>query len=91
MRFNCCPDSLSLFGAGELTLMCIAHSDPINRVDPSGYLIWQARLDIGLGVSALALAVFTAPASIAAAGAVSAAIESASAISLVVGNPRRRG
>lgn len=59
--------------------------DPINRVDPNGHLSWQAELDIGLGVVGLVLAVFTAGTSIAAAGAISAAIESASAISLVVG------
>lgn len=54
--------------------------DPINRVDPSGHLSWQAGLGIGLGVIGLTFAVFSAGASIAATDAVSTAIETASAM-----------
>ncbi|MDR5771231.1 MULTISPECIES: RHS repeat-associated core domain-containing protein [unclassified Caballeronia] len=84
MRFRC-PDSLSPFGAGGINPYAYCAGDPINRLDPSGHLSWQAWMGIGLGVVGLGLAAFTAGTSIAAAGGVIAAIESASAVGLAVG------
>ncbi|MDR5775590.1 MULTISPECIES: RHS repeat-associated core domain-containing protein [unclassified Caballeronia] len=84
MRFTC-PDSLSPFQAGGINPYAYCAGDPINRLDPSGHLSWQAWMGIGLGVVGLGLAAFTAGTSIAAAGGVIAAIESASAVGLAVG------
>ncbi|AUH51245.1 hypothetical protein CXB49_10695 [Chromobacterium sp. ATCC 53434] len=84
MRFHC-PDNLSPFGAGGINLYAYCAGDSINRADPSGHLSWQAWTSIGLGVAGLALAAFTAGTSIIASGGVIAALESASAVSLVVG------
>ncbi|OTA14257.1 RHS family protein [Xenorhabdus vietnamensis] len=84
MRFNC-PDSFSPFGAGGINPYAYCAGDPINHTDPSGHLSWQAITGIVAGTIGLALAVFTAGASIAAAGGVMAAISTASATSLIVG------
>ena len=52
MRFNS-PDSLSPFGHGGLNPYNYCLGDPINRVDPTGHLSWQAGL--GLGLSAFGI------------------------------------
>lgn len=79
------PDSWSPFGAGGINPYAYCAADPINRADPSGHMSWQSVLGIGLGVAGLLMAAFSAGASIAASGGVMAALESASALSLVVG------
>ena len=52
MRFNS-PDSLSPFGRGGLNPYNYCLGDPINRVDPTGHMSWQAGL--GLGLSAFGI------------------------------------
>lgn len=84
MRFNC-PDSLSPFGVGGINPYAYCAGDPVNHIDPSGHISWQGILGIVTGAVGLAFAVFTAGASIAAAGAVMGALGTASATSLVVG------
>ncbi|MEX5572078.1 RHS repeat-associated core domain-containing protein [Pseudomonas lijiangensis] len=49
MRFNS-PDSLSPFGEGGLNPYGYCLGDPINRIDPSGHLSWQAGLGLGLSM-----------------------------------------
>ncbi|MFJ8433848.1 RHS repeat-associated core domain-containing protein [Kitasatospora sp. NPDC094019] len=84
LRFNT-PDTLSPFGAGGVNPYLYCEGDPVNRIDPSGHLSWQAWLGIGLGIAGLALTVVTGGMAIAAAGGVMAAIGAASATTLVVG------
>ncbi|EGB6348797.1 hypothetical protein H7373_004349 [Salmonella enterica] len=84
MRFNC-PDSLSPFGGGGINPYAYCAGDPVNHTDPSGHLSGQAITGIVTGALGLAFSVFTAGASIAAAGGVMAALGAASTTSLVVG------
>ncbi|MEI5102694.1 RHS repeat-associated core domain-containing protein [Streptomyces sp. PmtG] len=79
------PDPLSPFGAGGINPYAYCAGDPINRVDPSGHLSWQAWLGIGLGIAGLALTVVTGGMAIVAAGGVLAALSAASTTALVVG------
>ncbi|MFJ3789610.1 RHS repeat-associated core domain-containing protein [Kitasatospora sp. NPDC090091] len=84
LRFNT-PDTLSPFGAGGINPYAYCQGDPVNRIDPSGHLSWQAWLGIGLGIAGLALTVATGGLAVAAAGGVVAAISAASTATLVVG------
>ncbi|MER7702562.1 RHS repeat-associated core domain-containing protein [Kitasatospora sp. NPDC097605] len=84
LRFNS-PDTLSPFGAGGINPYAYCEGDPVNRIDPSGHLSWQAWLGIGLGIAGLALAAVTGGMAIVAAGGVLAALSAASATTLVVG------
>lgn len=87
MRFTC-PDSLSPFGAGGVNPYAYCAGDPINRLDPSGHISMHAWMAIGMGVMGLVAVTFAAGMAIAAAGGVLAAIQSASALWLVVGASR---
>lgn len=84
MRFTS-PDSISPFGDGGINSYTYCDGDPMNNADPSGHLSWQAWLGTGMGIVGIGLALFTAGASIAAAGGVMAAIESASVVSVTIG------
>lgn len=84
MRFDC-PDSLSPFGAGGINPYAYCAGDPINRIDPSGHLNWQAIIEIIFGVIGIGLSIFSAGISIAAAGGIVAAITASSTPSLVAG------
>lgn len=84
MRFTT-PDTLSPFGAGGINPYMYCLGDPVNRIDPTGHLSWQAWLGIGLGIASLALTVVTGGMAIVAAGGVMAAISAASITTLVVG------
>jgi RHS repeat-associated protein len=84
MRFSC-PDSVSPFGAGGINPYAWCGGDPVNRADPDGHMSWQAGLGIGVGLLGLTLAIFSAGASLAAAGSVMAALESTTAASLTLG------
>ncbi|WP_215796701.1 RHS repeat-associated core domain-containing protein [Paludibacterium yongneupense] len=77
MRFTC-PDSLSPFGTGSINPYAYCDGDPVNLADPSGHMSAQAGVGIALGALGIVLAIFTAGASIAAAGGVMAAIAAAS-------------
>lgn len=84
MRFIS-PDSLSPFDAGGINPYAYCAGDPINRLDPSGHLSGNAITGIVLGALGLIFSIFTAGASIIAAGSVAAALSSTSAITLAVG------
>ena len=85
MRFNC-PDDWSPFGKGGINPYSYCAGDPINRADPSGHISWQDGLGIGLSILGMLTAVFTAGASLAAAGSVDAALATASTLSLTGGS-----
>ena len=58
MRFNS-PDNLSPFAGGGLNAYSYCLGDPINRVDPTGHMSWQAGLGIGLSVFGIVASVFS--------------------------------
>ncbi|MGX5057178.1 RHS repeat-associated core domain-containing protein, partial [Enterobacter asburiae] len=84
MRFDR-PDDWSPFGAGGLNPYAYCGGDPVNHTDPSGHVDWSAVAGIALGAAGLIAAAVTGGLSIAAAGGVMAALETASVVSLTVG------
>lgn len=58
MRFNS-PDNLSPFAGGGLNAYSYCLGDPINRVDPSGHMSWQAGLGLGLSVFGIVASVLS--------------------------------
>lgn len=65
MRFHA-TDSMSPFGRGGLNVYSYCLGDPVNLVDPTGHMSWQAGLGIGLGILGLLVSIFTLGAGIAA-------------------------
>lgn len=74
MRFLS-PDPMSPFDGGGINGYAYCLGDPINRVDPTGYLSWQSILGIVVGAVAIAVAV----ASLGSGVAISAGLAQASA------------
>ncbi|HFT1738550.1 TPA: RHS repeat-associated core domain-containing protein [Vibrio vulnificus] len=87
MQFNA-ADSLSLFDGGGITPYGYCLGDPINFVDPTGHISWQAIMGITLGIIAIGLAVVTLgtaiPASVALATG-SAALTAAAVVQTTLG------
>lgn len=84
MRFMS-PDDWSPFGPGGINPYMYCAGDPINHADPSGHMSWQSGVGIGLGIAGIATAIFTAGASLAAAGGICAALAATSTASLTAG------
>ncbi|MFB7382677.1 RHS repeat-associated core domain-containing protein [Kitasatospora purpeofusca] len=81
MRFTT-PDSFSPFGPGGINPYVYCLGDPINRTDPTGHLSWKAWLGIGLGVLAVASAVWTGGLSV---GAATGAMAILTAVNVTAG------
>lgn len=58
MRFHA-ADSLSPFGAGGTNPYAYCLGDPINAIDPTGHLSWQAGLGIALGILGIIISIAT--------------------------------
>ncbi|HHQ4530936.1 TPA: RHS repeat-associated core domain-containing protein [Aeromonas hydrophila] len=58
MRFHA-ADSLSPFGEGGINPYGYCLGDPINAVDSTGHLSWQAGLGIGLGILGIIISIVT--------------------------------
>lgn len=84
MRFNT-PDSWSPFGVGGINPYVYCRNDPINFVDPTGHISWQAGVGIGLSVLSLVLTIVTAGAAIIVEGGIAAAMASVGVATLVLG------
>ncbi|RDH43305.1 hypothetical protein B9G39_07540 [Zooshikella ganghwensis] len=65
MRFHSI-DSLSPFGDGGINGYSYCLGDPLNLVDPTGHISWQAGVAIGLGIAAILIGIVTLGAGIAA-------------------------
>lgn len=58
MRFHA-ADNLSPFGESGINPYAYCLGDPINAVDPTGHLSWQAGLGIGLGILGIIISIVT--------------------------------
>lgn len=76
-------DDWSPFGAGGLNAYAYCAGDPVKGSDPSGHMSWQAGLGIGLCVVGGLGSIFSAGASLAAAGSIDIGLAAATAVSLV--------
>ena len=56
MRFHA-ADSLSPFGEGGVNPYAYCLGDPINAIDPTGHLSWQAGLGIALGILGIIISI----------------------------------
>lgn len=85
MRFNS-PDSLSPFAGGGLNPYTYCLGDPINRVDPTGHMSWQAGLGLGFSVLGIvaSIATFGAATPLAIAGLTSGLASGAAGIAQAV-------
>lgn len=78
-------DSLSPFGTAGINRYQYCQLDPINYVDPTGHISWQAGVGIGLGVVGILLAGFTLGSSLALLGSGAALAGSLGVASGVLG------
>ncbi|MDI2145866.1 hypothetical protein KBJ94_27865 [Pseudomonas sp. ITA] len=78
-------DSLSPFGAAGINRYQYCQLDPINFVDPTGHISWQAGVGIGLGVAGLLLSGITLGSSLALLGSGAALAGSLGVASAVLG------
>ncbi|MFM5219650.1 RHS repeat-associated core domain-containing protein [Aeromonas hydrophila] len=58
MRFHV-ADSLSPFGEGGINPYAYCLGDPVNLVDPTGHISWQAGVSIGMGILAILIGIVT--------------------------------